>query len=55
MKMETIQTDLFFQIWLAEVDALADISAYPIEFLYKRYSEGLSAKDFYFYCIYLPF
>lgn len=53
--MTTIQTDLFYQIWLSELDKLSDISQYSNKLLHDCYVLGFTPQQFYDHFIDLPF
>lgn len=47
-----MQTDLFFQIWLAEIDAP---KGYKASVLFEAYQKGYNKEQFNFHYVYLPF
>lgn len=44
--------DLFFQIWLAEVNPP---KGYSQSLLWRAYQDGETAEEFYYKYVYLPF
>lgn len=49
------QTDLFFQIWLSNIERLHSLKGYNQRLLVEAYNNGLKPEEFYINHIYLPF